>query len=70
MNKNRPEKQGRSYLFVLIIISVLAVLYVAGMGYLKYRSTARSLEESVIARIEDDTVARLETAIGFGKSFA
>ena len=69
MSKNSKTVENRSYLLVLIFISVFAVCFVAVMGYLNYRSTAIQLEESVIARIEDDTVAQLETAIGFGKSF-
>lgn len=69
MNKSVMNVKNRSFLPLLIIISVFAVCFVAGMGYLNYRSTAIALEEQVIARIEDDTVADLETAISFGKSF-
>ncbi len=69
MNKNVMNVKNRSFLTLLIVISLFAVCFVAGMGYLNYRSTAIALEEQVIARIEDDTVADLETAISFGKSF-
>ena len=68
---NRKNKNNKtSFLFILLVISVLAISFVAGMGYLNYRSTAIALEESVVARIEDDIVADLETSLSFGKSFA
>ena len=67
---NRKNKNNKtSFLFILLVISVLAISFVAGMGYLNYRSTAIALEESVVARIEDDIVADLETSLSFGKSF-
>ncbi len=69
MSKNMNGTEKRSYLLLLLIINVFAVCFVTVMGYLNYRSTAIELEEQVIARIEDDTVSRLETAISFGKSF-
>ena len=57
---NRKNKNNKtSFLFILLVISVLAISFVAGMGYLNYRSTAIALEESVVARIEDDIVANL-----------
>ena len=66
----RAEKnQNRIYLLILVLMAVFSMAFVSVMGYLNYRTTAIELEEQVIARIETDTVNRLETALSFGKSF-
>ncbi|MBQ9866318.1 MAG: MFS transporter [Lachnospiraceae bacterium] len=69
MSKGNTKRRSRTYLLVLILISVFSACFVSVMGYLNYRGTVISLEESVIARIEDDVVSRFETALSFGKSF-
>ncbi|MBR5420192.1 MAG: MFS transporter [Lachnospiraceae bacterium] len=54
---------------VQMILGVFAMAFVAFMGFLNYRTTVIELQEQVISRIEADTVAEMENAIGFGKSF-
>ncbi|MCR5178876.1 MAG: MFS transporter [Lachnospiraceae bacterium] len=66
--KDEPRKRV-VYLSVLFLMSLFAITFVTVMGYLNYRTNAIELEEQAIERIEDDTVTRLETALGFGKSF-
>ena len=63
------KKENRIYLLSLILLAVFAICFVSAMGFLNYRTTAIELEEQVIARVEEDAVAGIETAIGFGKSF-
>ncbi|WP_026508861.1 MFS transporter [Butyrivibrio sp. MC2013] len=65
----KKEKDTWIYLLILIIMAALSISFVSFMGYLNYRSSAMDLEEQAIERIEQDNVADLETAIGFGKSF-
>ena len=66
---SKQKKENRIYLISLLLLAVFAVVFVSSMGFLNYRTTAIELEEQVIARVEKDAVAGVETAIGFGKSF-
>lgn len=63
------KKENRTYMISLILLAAFVILFVSIMGYLNYKTTAIELEESVIARVEEDNVDVLETAINFGKSF-
>ena len=63
------KKEKRAYLLILLLVSVLAGVFVSTMGFLNYRTTAITLEEQVIARLEEEQVTGIETAMGFGKSF-
>ena len=65
----KKRKETWVYLLILLLVADAAIVFVAIMGYLNYRTSALGLEEQVITRIEKDAVADLETAIGFGKSF-
>ena len=60
---------NRNYIIALLAVAAFAIAFVTWMGYLNYRSTAIRLEEKVIARVSEDTVENIETAVGFGKSF-
>ena len=66
---SNKKKENTVYLLSLILLAVFAVVFVSAMGFLNYRTTAISLEEKVIARVEKDSVSGLETAVSFGKSF-
>ena len=62
---SNKKKENTVYLLSLILLAVFAVVFVSAMGFLNYRTTAISLEEKVIARVEKDSVSGLETAVSY-----
>ncbi|MCR5031966.1 MAG: MFS transporter [Lachnospiraceae bacterium] len=64
---DREKRTQRIYILVTLIVAVLAVCFIALMGYLNYKTTVLELKEQVITRIEADTVDGMETALRFGK---
>ncbi len=67
MAKNKKDEI--LYLIILIAVTAFGIAFVTMMGFLNYRTSAIELEEKVILRMEEETVAGIETAINFGKSF-
>ena len=65
----KKYKDAWIYLLILVIVADMSIVFVSIMGFLNYRTSALTLEEQVIGRIEQESVSSLETAIGFGKSF-
>ena len=65
----KTAKKEKLTLIVLVSVALFAIAFVSVMGYFNYRATAIELEDTVIAKMEEDSAGEIGYALSFGKSF-
>lgn len=57
------------YLMLVVVMTVTSIIFVAGMGYLNYKTSVFKLYDTIIFRLEDQVVFDIEKALDFGKDY-